>query len=146
MVVGDGTDMPVVNAAIEADNDTLGSVVKLTGWLEHAEVTDMLAMFDIAIFPFTNAYCSPLKLFEYLGAGVPTIGPDTPAVTEVFQKDKHLMLVKQDGSDFKEAIIKLKEDPGLRTRLAENGRQFVLSEYTWKKNAERVVNHIQDVS
>ena len=80
LIIGDGTDMPGVQAAIEADRDVLEDAVKCFGWLEYSEVPKHLATFDLAIFPFTNAYCCPLKLFEFLAAGVPTIGPETPAV------------------------------------------------------------------
>lgn len=142
LVIGDGVDMPAVQAAIKAEQDVLGDSVKLVGWQEHDEIPGFLATFDIAIFAFTNPYCSPLKLFEYLGAGVPTIGPDTPAVREVFEDGVHLRLIKQDGSNFASTVMEMKADPGLRARLGNNGRQLVLSEYTWKKNAERVVGHI----
>ena len=143
LIVGDGNDMPAIQAAIEDDSEILGNSVKLAGWQTHSEVPKFLATFDIAIFPFTNAYCSPLKLFEYLGAGVPTIGPDTPAVREVFENGVHLKLVKQDGSDFLSTLLDLKNNPQLRTELGHNGQRLVLNQYTWKKNAERVVGHIQ---
>jgi len=143
LIIGDGKDMPAVQAAIEADQDVLEDAVRCFGWLEYSEVPRYLATFDLAIFPFTNAYCSPLKLFEYLGAGVPTIGPDTPAVREVFEDGVHLKLVKQDGSDFVSNVLALKNNPQLRTELADSGKQLVLNEYTWERNAEKVVEHIQ---
>ncbi|GMQ88575.1 MAG: glycosyltransferase family 4 protein [Gammaproteobacteria bacterium] len=143
LVVGDGADMPAVQAAIEAERDSLLDSVKCVGWRKHAEIPKFLATFDLAVFPFTNAYCSPLKLFEYLGAGLPTIGPDTPAVREVFEDGVHLRLVKQDGSDFIETVLELKNRPQLSRELGRKGRQLVLSEYTWGRNAERVVGHIR---
>jgi glycosyltransferase involved in cell wall biosynthesis len=145
LIVGDGTDMPAVKAAIEAERDSLLDSVKCVGWRKHAEIPKFLATFDLAIFPFTNAYCSPLKLFEYLGAGLPAIGPDTPAVREVFEDGVHLRLVKQDGSDFIEAILELKNRPQFRRELGQNGRRLVLSEFTWEKNAERVMGHIKSM-
>jgi glycosyltransferase involved in cell wall biosynthesis len=75
---------------------------------------------------------------------VPTIGPDTPAVREVFENGVHLQLVKQDGSDFLSTLLDLKNNPQLRTELGRNGQRLVLNQYTWKKNAERVVGHIQN--
>lgn len=145
LMIGDGMDMPAVQAAIRAEGDILENAVKLTGWLEHSEVTKSLAMFDIAIFPFTNPYCSPLKLFEYMGAGVPTIGPDTPTVREVFKDGVHLKLVKQDGSNFVSTVLDMKTDLQLRSVLSNNGRRLVLKEYTWKKNAQRTFDHIKRV-
>ena len=143
IIVGDGGDMDAVQAAICSERNVLAGAVVLTGWLPHQEVVPYLSTFDVAIFPFTNAYCSPLKLFEYLGAGIPTLGPDTPAVREVFQDGVHLKLVRQDGSDFAEKVLELKADPELRKKLGKEGQRLVLSEYTWEKNAERVVRHME---
>jgi glycosyltransferase involved in cell wall biosynthesis len=143
LVVGDGSDMVAVRAAIEAERSVLEDAVILTGWVPHADITGYLAAFDLAIFPFTNAYCSPLKLFEYLGAGIPTIGPDTSAVREVFEDNVHLRLVKQDGSDFVTAILDMKNNAALRVALGKEGQRLVLDEFTWERNAERVVQYIQ---
>jgi len=145
IIVGDGKDMPTVKAAIEADRDILDGVVKLAGWQEQSDLPKFLRTFDLAIFPFTNDYCSPLKLFEYLGAGIPTIGPNTSTVREVFEDGVHLRLIKQDGSNFISTVLEMRADPQLRNKLSNNGRRLVLSEYTWGKNAERVVGHIQSV-
>jgi len=145
IIVGDGTDMSAVKAAIEAERDILGGSVKLAGWKEQNELPRFLKTFDLAVFPFTNDYCSPLKLFEYLGAGIPTIGPDTSAVREVFEDGVHLRLVKQDGNDFVDIVLEMKKNPQLRDELAKNGRQLVLNEYTWGTNAERVIEHIQNI-
>jgi glycosyltransferase involved in cell wall biosynthesis len=146
LIVGDGKDMTAVQNAIQTGAFYgLKDCIKLAGWRPHSEIPRFLASFDIAIFPFTNEYCSPLKLFEYLGAGLPTIGPDTHAVREVFQDGVHLKLVKQDGSNFINAVLELMNDAKLRADLGHNGRQLVLNEYTWKKNAERVVNHVQNM-
>ena len=145
MIVGDGKDMPAIMAAIEAHRDVLNGAVKLAGWQEQSELPKFLKTFDLAIFPFTNDYCSPLKLFEYLGAGLPAIGPDTSAVREVFEDGVHLRLVKQNGSNFSNTVLEMRADPQLRIKLSGNGQQLVLSEYTWAKNAERVVEHIQNV-
>lgn len=143
LMIGDGSDMPRVKEAVVGEREALENAVILTGWVPHAEVAGYLATFDLAIFPFTNDYCSPLKLFEYLGVGLPTLGPDTSAVREVFQDDVHMKLVKQDGSDFVEKIIEIKNDPELRSRLGRTGQKLVLEEYTWDKNAQRLIEYIQ---
>ncbi|GEM_PF-1526594 len=143
LIVGDGAERSAVQAAVQAEGDDFGDAVVLAGWRDHNEIPAFLKTFDLAIFPFTNEYCSPLKLFEYLGAGLPTIGPDTSAVREVFQDGVHLKLIKQDGSNFVSSILELKNDHRLRSGMAQKGQELVLREYTWKKNAERVVAHIQ---
>ena len=146
LIVGDGRDMQRVKEAVAEEFESFENAVILTGWVPHTEVAGYLATFDLAIFPFTNDYCSPLKLFEYLGAGLPTLGPDTSAVREVFQDDVHLKLVKQDGSDLVEKIKEMKHDPELRSRLGRAGQNLVLEEYTWEKNAHRLIEYIKLIS
>lgn len=144
VVVGDGADMESARAVIDVERDVLEDAVKLAGWQDHADIPAFLNGFDLAIFPFTNDYCSPLKLFEYLGAGLATIGPDTSAVREIFKDGVHLRLVKQDGTDFSSTVLELKNNPELRSELGKTGKELVLEEYTWSKNAERVVAHIRN--
>ncbi len=143
VIVGDGADMSVLKETIQNETDVLDGAIKCVGWQEHSEVPKFLSIFDIAIFPFTNDYCSPLKLFEYLGAGLPVIGPDTSTVRHIFEDGVHLKLAKQDGSDFINTILELKNNPALRKTLGENGKKLVMEEFTWEKNAQRVVDHIQ---
>lgn len=144
VIVGDGRDMPIVKQVIDSRRDDLRDSVVLTGWRSHDEVRSFMGAFDIAIFPFTNDYCSPLKLFEYLAAGLPTIAPDTHAVREVFENGVHLLMARQDGSDFSRLLLTLKDDRDLRIRLGQNGCNLVLSEYTWVKNAERLIDHMMN--
>ena len=54
-------------------------------------------------------------------------------------------MIKQDGSNFVSTVLEMRADPKLGTELSRNGRQLVLDEYTWEKNAERVISHIQRV-
>lgn len=141
LLVGDGEDMPKVKATIAKHQNTLDDSVLCLGWQPYEKVPGIISMFDIAIMPFTNPYCSPLKLFEYLAMGVPTIGPDTPAVREVVKGDVHLQLAKQDGSNFVQVVKKLKNSPTMRQQLAAEGKRWVLENFTWEKNAERVMEH-----
>ena len=142
MIIGDGKDMPQVVEAIEKNRDVLDGWVSCLGWQPYERISEYIAMFDLAIFPFTNHYCSPLKLFEYLAMGMPTVGPDIPSVREVFEDGQHLFLVSQDGQDFCDIIIKLKNYPEIREKVARKGRQLVLNSFTWDHNARRVLSHI----
>ena len=143
IIVGDGTDMSAVRKEIEKHKHQLQDTVILTGWLDHAEIPAFLKAFDMAVFPFTNAYCSPLKLFEYLAAGLPVIGPDTSAVREIFDDGVHLALVRQDGKDFIDTVVKLKNNPQLRHEMGRQGQKLVKEKYTWKQNAENVVRLLE---
>jgi len=56
-----------------------------------------------------------------------------------------LRLAKQDGSNFAEIVQESKEGPEVRRNLGIKGKLLVLKGYTWQKNAEKVVRHIEGV-
>ena len=142
LLVGDGKEMPSIKKVIRENEHTLDGYISCLGWQAYEKVPELMSIFDIALFPFTAPYCSPLKLFEYLAMGIPTIGPDVPAIRGVLENEKHLLLVSQDGSDLRNVIIKLKNFEKLRTALASSGRRHVLDNFTWNQNAQRVYSHI----
>jgi glycosyltransferase involved in cell wall biosynthesis len=143
LIIGDGEDMPRVKESIQENHDVLNGWVSCLGWQPYERVPEIMNVFDLAIFPFTNLYCSPLKLFEYLAMGLPSIGPDIQAVREDLEHGKHLYLVSQDGSNFKDAILELRRTPELRQQLALNGQKKVLTTYTWSNNVKRILMHIK---
>lgn len=143
LVVGSGRDEALIDQAIAQQGVALQHSVLKTGWVPHHVVPSLLTRVNVALFPYTNPYCSPLKLFEYLGAGLACIGPDTPAVREVFTHNQHLLLAAQDGSDFEKHVIALRNNPKFAAGLAERGQELVLSKYTWQENVNRILLHIE---
>ncbi len=57
--------------------------VRFTGLVAREDVPQTLAGFDIALQPHALAYGSPLKLFEYMAAGLAIVAPDQPNIREV---------------------------------------------------------------
>lgn len=137
-MVGDGQDFEEIRAIL--NKESKNEDYKLLGWQKHEEVPEIMATFDLALMPYTLDYCSPLKLFEYLAMGLPTIGPDTPSVRDLFQDKKHLYLNHCDD-DVDQLIEKLYLKPDERSRISKEGFSFVMENYTWRSNAERIVNN-----
>ncbi|MCA9521388.1 MAG: glycosyltransferase [Myxococcales bacterium] len=140
---GDGDDGPAVRARIDARRADLEGAVAFLGWLPYERGRATVAAFDIALFPFSQQYGSPQKLFEYLAAGKAVIGPDVAAVREVFRDGEQMLLVRDVGQ-LKLAIARLAADPGLRQRLGERGRADVLTRHTWSAVAERIVSSLAE--
>ncbi len=143
LLVGDGPDRPAVEAAIVRHRDVLDGWVWCGGRRPYRRVPAIMRRFDVAVFPYSNPYGSPQKLYEYLALGRPAIGPAVPAVEEAFDRARHLLLVPQEGDGFAEAVLRLKTSPGLARRLAGAGREHVLSRCTWRHNARRVFTHVK---
>lgn len=144
VVMGDGEDMPAVRQAV-ADAAPADGLV-LTGRVPYETVPGLLAAADVGLFPFSNPYGSPQKLFEYLAMGIATIGPDVPAVRETFIDGRHLLLVGPDGAGLAQAILRLRGDSALRGQLAQAGRRHVLERFTWRDNAMRVWQRLRELA
>lgn len=95
---------------------------------------------DGALIPAINEYASPLKLFDSLAAGVPTLAPDQPNLRENV-RDGHNGLLFAPGSQ--EALAtqlgRLLADRAFAARLGAAGRQSLLDQqWTWAGNAARI--------
>lgn len=80
VVVGEGPARP----ELERLAQTLGIAdrVRFTGLAARQDVPGLLAGFDIALQPSVVSYASPLKIFEYMAAGLAIVAPDQPNIRE----------------------------------------------------------------
>ncbi len=115
--------------------------VHFAGPRAHDEIPALLPAFDVALVPAINPYASPLKLFEYMAAGLPTIAPDQPNLREVLEHDRNALLVPVgDGAGLRAALERLCGDERLRLRLGARARADVLErDLTWRGNARAVI-------
>jgi len=121
--------------------------VHFVGTRPHAEIPGLLPAFDVAVVPAINPYASPLKLFEYMAAGLAVVAPDQPNLREVLEHDTNALLVTpEDGSALLEALASLVNDAPLRMRLGA-GAQHSIEEQdlTWRGNARRVVRAVEEL-
>jgi glycosyltransferase involved in cell wall biosynthesis len=141
-IAGDGSDRRIVQDRIKHNRDAVSGWISFLGWQPYRKIPELMSVFDVAIFPYTNPYCSPLKLFEYLAMGIPTVGPDVSGVRDVFQPGEHIALASQDGSNFRDIILEFKTDADYRMKLGKQGQRYVTRNFTWNRNVERVCEHV----
>jgi glycosyltransferase involved in cell wall biosynthesis len=96
---------------------------------------------DGALIPAINGYASPLKLFDSLAAGVPTLAPDQPNLRENVRDGEDALLFRQDDAqDLVRQLRRLVGDRTFARALGEAGRRRLVAErWTWAGNAERVL-------
>lgn len=82
----------------------------------------------------------PIALLEAMALGLPSISTNINAIPEaVFNETTGLLIEPNDPVALAGAIERLADDPGLRHRVAEDGREFVLSNFDERKIAEDVI-------
>jgi glycosyltransferase involved in cell wall biosynthesis len=114
--------------------------VVFTGRKPHDEVSGLVAAMDITVLLNSNAYGSPMKVFEYLAMGKSVIAPSVEPVLEVLRDNETGFLIAPgDASAMAERILQLAGDPELRQRLGRAGRAYVIATHTWARNAAAIL-------
>lgn len=141
LIVGDGPERPALEARLAALG--LSGAADFTGALPAAEVPAALARMHAAVAPYaagTPFYFSPLKLYEYMAAGLPVIASATGDLAEVVAQDRTGLLVPPGDADaLATALAGLAADPSLRTQLGRAARAEVMAHHGWDRVAGRVL-------
>jgi len=124
--------------------DGLDDCIIFTDKVPHHEIPKYIAAMDVAIMPNSNSYGSPMKVFEYMAMGKPTIAPDLAPLREIITHGVNGLLIRPgDPEDMKSKIIKLMSNSELRNRLGRNAVNSIMSNHTWDINSRKIV-HIFD--
>jgi glycosyltransferase involved in cell wall biosynthesis len=110
--------------------------VTFTGRIPHGEVKDMYALADAMCYPrrwtLTTALTTPLKPLEAMAMAKPVIASDVPPMKELVMDMKTGLLFKAgDHLDLAAKCVTLLSDAGLRQRLGDAAREWVLAERQW---------------
>lgn len=109
-----------------------------------------LSAFDVCAMPHPYTpqfayYTSPLKLFEYMAARRAIVASDLPGWADVVTNGKTALLVPpSDVGALAAAIIRLRDDPALRSQLADAAYTRVMADYTWAARSQAILAKIQD--
>lgn len=131
--------------------DSLGiprRLLKFVDRVSNSEVPRVMKACDLCTIPwpwteFSAYYTSPLKLFEYMAAGVPIVASELPTMKEVLQHDGNAWLVQPgDPSALAEGIRTLLTDQKRAARLAKKARQDV-KRHTWEIRAAEIIEFIR---
>ena len=120
------------------------SRVRFLGSRPYAEVPALLAAASIALLPLAEGivarcFTSPLKLFDYLAAGIPIVAVDFPTIREVLRDGENALLVPPERPDLLAAAVeRLLGDPALAARLGQQARRDA-ADHTWERRAGRIV-------
>jgi starch synthase len=114
----------------------------------YAEIPRLVAASDIGVAPYDPArlrqlalgfYWSPLKIFEYMASGLPTITIPRAPLTEIVREGQEGLHAREgDAEALAAAIVRLADDAGLRARLGASARARVVERYSWARHCEQL--------
>lgn len=138
---------------IEAMRQQAPANLRLLGHQPHDETQRRLGDYDIALAPYGTvvrgaktpaheslaAWMSPLKIFEYMAAGLPMVTSDLTVLREILVPGQSaLMPPPDDPVALAHAVRALAADPALRLRLAKAAQQQ-LQTFTWENRAASIL-------
>jgi glycosyltransferase involved in cell wall biosynthesis len=143
LLVGDG---PVRESLVEhARARNVVDRVTITGVVEREHIASHVRAFDVALQPAVVEYASPLKLIEYLAAGLAIVAPDTPNIRELLDHGQNgLLFSLEDRDSFTRAVLTACHDAALRSRLGSAAAATIERRgLTWEANARCVIAELR---
>jgi len=139
VLIGEGP----LRGALEEQARAAGVRVLFTGSLPHTEIPAALRAMDACVVPHSNAYRSPIKLFEFMAQERPILAPRTEPIESVIRDGKEgLLFAPLDMESFREGLNKLLISKELCEELGRNARRRVEEEHTWERNALKVIEGV----
>lgn len=133
LAVGDGPERHLLEKVPGAE---------LTGRVSNGEVPGLLTSMDVAVCPYPESdtfYFSPLKLFEYMAAGVPVVASRIGQISDVISHERTGLLVPPGDPDaLGAAVERLRADRSLAQRLAAAARDEVVRLHGWDRVAGKL--------
>ncbi len=125
----------VVTAGCEAEIAALRALpnVHLPGVRPAAEIPALIAGWDVGLIPYRvnteTEHASPLKLYEYLAAGLPVVSADVPAVRPFAA----LVQIVPEGGSYAEAVARALAETSVQARLE---RRAAVRVHSWDARVE----------
>jgi glycosyltransferase involved in cell wall biosynthesis len=137
VLAGDGPELPRVRAAAAGLDYVL-----FAGAVPHHRMPALLASAHVGVAPFDPAahaplslgfYWSPLKIFEYMAAGLPVVAPAVDRIPSLVTHGREGLLYDSAGGHARALADALADlgDPAVRAPLGAAARARAVRDYSW---------------
>jgi len=119
--------------------------IKYYGFVNREQVKEILAKVKIGVVtlhPTINYLDSlPVKMFEYMSAGIPVIASNFPLWKEIIEKNHCGICVDPlNPLEIAKAIEYLLNNDDIAKNFGENGRKLVENKYNWENEEKKLLN------
>lgn len=131
-VVGDGPAAPQLRASAAE----YGVELEITGAVAPADMPGELSRLDVGVAPYPAGehYFSPLKVYEYLAAGLPVVASRVGQISQVITDGRTGLLTEPgDAASLARALNRLRNDPAERARIGAAGRAAAVARHDWRQ-------------
>ena len=143
LLVGDGPEREAVLDRARALG--AGDAVTSTGAVAPAEIPPLLHRADVAVAPYPaldDFYFSPLKVYEYLAAGLPVVASAVGELPGALGHGSTGRLVPPgDPTALADALVELAREPRARAVLGARAREAAVERHDWSVVVDRALAH-----
>jgi glycosyltransferase involved in cell wall biosynthesis len=118
------------------------------GSLAYEKMPELVASADVGVAPYDTRrlrqlrlgfYWSPLKIFEYMASGLPTVTIPRAPLDEIVRAEREGLHFREgDEADLARVLERLAADAALRARLGAQARARVVESYSWARHCEQL--------
>ena len=147
VIAGDGPVRVELNR--RAHDLGLDGRVHWLGQVAHREIPVVLAACEVALAPYPALQefaFSPLKLYEYLAAGIPVVASAIGQIPQALDGGRWGTLTAPgDSGALAAGIAGILRDPVAAQARAELAREYAMVEHGWTNRAQQVLTAVSDL-
>jgi glycosyltransferase involved in cell wall biosynthesis len=143
-LIGMGTEGP----SLEEISRRYPEYILMQNPIPHTDIPPKLAEAHIGVLPFPDLpqfrVSSPIKLFEYMAAGLPILATRIVCHTDVIHDGKYVFWAEDASED--ELLACLRGIWEKRAALQQMGRESLKAaeDWTWEKSAQKLVRALEN--
>lgn len=143
-IIGDGPEMETLRAQAER----LGVETDFRGAVAPEEIPAHMAGSAIGVAPYPDLggrdqqYFSPMKVLEYLAAGLAVVASDVGQIPQLLEEGAQLhgvLVAPSDPTALAAALDDLAASPQRRARMGRDGRLLAEERHSWARVVTRIL-------
>jgi glycosyltransferase involved in cell wall biosynthesis len=146
LIAGDGPDRDRLQALARALPAPIAASIEFLGMVPHAQIPQFLAALNAAVSPCVSSdtYFSPLKLFEYMAAGLPVVAARCGQIPSLIQHGVTGLLYNPgDTGELASGLLRLRAEPLLAAQIGIGAQREVFTHHTWDDRCDSILRLVE---
>ncbi|MBT5213472.1 MAG: glycosyltransferase [Flavobacteriaceae bacterium] len=119
--------------------------IEYKGFVGRRKIIEMLNTSKVGfqIVESLNSYqdAIPIKMLEYMAAGIPVICSNMNILSKIINDNKCGIILKETNKEeIRKSLDYLLKNPNIAKEMGKNGRQKILKDWNWECEASKLLN------